>query len=704
LIGAYSLTIGATGYGIALAAFLALAVVLAIGWQGRIQGSLLVVAAVVSILWSGVMAWGTVAGAHWPKVLLSVDLLRDTAWIVFLWTILWLGHARAPTARLGVLRTLAGLLGLGILAQAVLIALAPLGASLQWMLATKVLLTIGALVLVEHVYRTTTPDQRWAVKYLCLGVGALYLYDFLLFSDALLFVGVSSTLWDARGYINALVVPLIAVSAARNPQWSLDVYVSRGVVLHGTTFLAAGIYLLIMAGAGFYLRRFGGEWGAVLQTVFLFAAGLLLVALLVSGQMRARLKVFLSKHFFNYRYDYREEWLRFIHTLARSGEPLPERVIRAMGAIVESPGGQIWLREGRHYVARDRLNWPERELAAEPGGGALAKYLLRTGWVIDLDEYCREPEGYGELALPQWALEESRLWLIVPLLHEDELLGFALLAHSRAGHSLNWEDRDLLKTAGRQAASHLAQMQALQALAEARQFEAFNRLSAYVIHDLKNLIAQLSLVVSNAQRHGDNPDFLRDAIATVENAVERMNRLMQQLRAGEFTPKLEDADLAALARQAVSNRAGHHPEPVLEVEGDAFPVRVVPDRLLSVISHLLQNAQEATPPDGQVSVRVWRQGDEVHLAVSDTGSGMDRDFVRHRLFRPFDTTKGLTGMGIGAYESRELVRSLGGDVEVTSAPGRGTTFHVYLPLRNGQGATEPAKASASMGGSSLAQG
>ena len=698
MIETASLTIGAVGYGIALAAFLALTVVLAIGWQGRIQGALLVVAAVVSMLWAGVMVWGTVAGAQWPRALLFTDLVRDAAWIAFLWTILWLGHARAGSVRLGVLRVLAVLLGLGILAQGLLLAGLPIDASVQWVLATKVLLIIGALVLVEHVYRTTTPDQRWAIKYLCLGVGALYLYDFLLFSDALLFLGVSPTLWDARGYINALVVPLIAVSAARNPQWSLDVYVSRGVVLHGTTFLVAGVYLLVMAAAGFYVRRFGGEWGAVLQTVLLFGAGLLLVALLVSGQLRARLKVFLSKHFFNYRYDYREEWLRFIHTLARSGEPLPERVIRAIAAIVESPGGQIWLREGRQFTARDRLNWPERELPGEPRDGELASYLHRTGWVIDMDEYRSDADHYGALTLPAWAVEETRLWLIVPLLHEDDLLGFVLLDRSRAGHSINWEDRDLLKTAGRQAASHLAQMQALEALAEARQFEAFNRLSAYVIHDLKNLIAQLSLVVSNARRHGDKPEFLRDAIATVENAVERMNRLMQQLRAGEFTPKLEDVDLADLARRAVSEREGNRPVPVLEVEGNAFPVRAVNDRLLAVIRHLVQNAQEATPPDGHVAVRVWRKDEEVHLTVADTGSGMDRDFVRHRLFRPFDTTKGLTGMGIGAYESRELVRSLGGDVEVTSSPGRGTTFHVYLPVRNGATAGEPERPGSVGGG------
>ncbi|MFN2349418.1 MAG: XrtA/PEP-CTERM system histidine kinase PrsK [Thioalkalivibrio sp.] len=675
-----SFTIGAVGYGVAVAAFLVLTAVLAIGWQGRIQGSLLVSAAVISAVWAAVMAWGGATGGLWPSLLLFMDLVRDAAWLSFLWFILWAGYAAAGSIRLGVLRGLAVVLLGVVIAQGALIMLVPLALAIQWVLALKVLLVIAALVLVEQLYRSTAPDKRWSVKYLCLGLGALFLYDFFLYSDALLFLGISGILWDARGYINALVVPLIAVSAARNPQWSLDVYVSRGVVLHGTTFMVAGAYLLVMAAAGYYLRSFGGEWGAVLQTVFLFAAGLLLVALLVSGQLRARLKVFLSKHFFNYRYDYREEWLRFIHTLARSDEALPERVIRAIGGIVESPGGQLWLLEGtRRYVAGARLNWPERELPVESSGDALAIYLRNTGWVIDLDEYRREPDRYDGLQLPEWVLKESRLWLIVPLLHEETLLGFVVLGHSRAGHSINWEDRDLLKTAGRQAASHLAQMQALQALAEARQFEAFNRLSAYVIHDLKNLIAQLSLVVSNARRHGDNPAFLKDAIATVDNAVNRMNRLMQQLRSGARVAGAEPVDLAELAAEAVANCAVREPIPSLTSPSEPLPVLADRDRLLSVLNHLIQNAQEATPSHGQVELSGWRDRESVYLEVADTGSGMDVVFIRERLFRPFDTTKGLTGMGIGVYESREFLRALGGELDVRSEPGQGSCFRLTLP-------------------------
>lgn len=681
MIDASYLTIGLIGYGLACLAFLALTVVLAIGWRGGVQGTALLTASVVSMLWAAVMALGaSTAITLWPALILLSDLLRDFAWLGFLWLVLWMGYTTAGTSHLGLLR-LAGIVLLTVLlAQVGLLLVMPLSEIIQWVLAGKVMLTIGALVLIEHLYRSTTADQRWAVKYLCLATGALFVYDFILFSDALLFLGISQTLWDARGYVNALVIPLIAVSAARNPQWSLDVYVSRGVVLHGSALVMAGGYLLLMAAAGFYLRRFGGEWGAVLQAVFLFAAVLLLVALLVSGQLRATLKVYLSKHFFNYRYDYREEWLRFIHTLAASDAPLPERVIRAVGGIVESPGGQLWLSDGgRQYLADARLNWPDRESPVLPHDSQLVAYLRDSQWVIDLDEYRENPERYMGLVLPDWVQQESRLWIIVPLMHEENLLGFLFMAHSRAGHSINWEDRDLLKTAGRQAASHLAQMQTLQALAEARQFEAFNRLSAYVIHDLKNLVAQLSLVVSNARRHSDNPAFLKDAIGTVENAVNRMNRLMLQLRNGTRVAGAQPLDLAALADEAVRNAADRTPAPRFTPPDEAVWVLAERDRLLSVLNHLIQNAQEATPVTGEVSLSTWCDREQACLEVTDTGKGMDRVFVRERLFRPFDSTKGLTGMGIGVYESREFLRALGGELEVRSEPGHGSTFRLLLP-------------------------
>jgi putative PEP-CTERM system histidine kinase len=269
--------------------------------------------------------------------------------------------------------------------------------------------------------------------------------------------------------------------------------------------------------------------------------------------------------------------------------------------------------------------------------------------------------------------------LIVPLIHDEQLLGFVLLLQPRAPQSINWENLDLLKTVGMQAASYLALHQAAEALAEARQFEGFNRLSAFVIHDLKNLIAQLSLVAKNAARHKHNPEFIDDAVSTIDNAVSKMNRLMAQLQSADVTGENRHIDLASELREVVSAKAKGRPAPTLRIEAGEMMVSAEPERFSAVLGHVIQNAQDATPADGRVDVVLRAAGDQVIVEVRDTGCGMDAEFIKTRLFRPFDSTKGLTGMGIGAYECREVISALGGQVAVESAPGRGTVFRILLP-------------------------
>jgi putative PEP-CTERM system histidine kinase len=223
--------------------------------------------------------------------------------------------------------------------------------------------------------------------------------------------------------------------------------------------------------------------------------------------------------------------------------------------------------------------------------------------------------------------------------------------------------------------------QATDALAESRQFEAFNRLSAYVVHDLKNLVAQLDLVVDNSKRHLHKPGFMEDALQTVGNASAKMNRLLGQLRKGRAEGgAARNVNLNNVLEDVVRARSQTEPAPVLEACAEELRVSADRDRLGAVIEHLIQNAQEATPPDGHVTVRVASAGDWAIVEVEDDGAGMDAEFLAERLFKPFDTTKGNAGMGVGVYESREFVNALGGEISVESAPRRGTVFRVKLPV------------------------
>ncbi|MHB8455189.1 MAG: XrtA/PEP-CTERM system histidine kinase PrsK [Acidiferrobacterales bacterium] len=684
--------------------FSALSLLLLTGRRGQPQKALLALASVASVVWASVVAYQAAYGGL-LIIAQMLELLRDLAWFTFLLAML---KAVYPSNSRTSLRFIAAFgIASAFTAGLMLLALYRIagGSALGFIagndvLAGHLLMTIAGLVVVEQLYRNTQSEQRRALKYLCMGVGGMFAYDFYLYSDALLFQRVSASLWDARGFIHAMVVPVIGIALRRNLQWSpnrdsIDVFVSRRVVFHTTALLGAGIYLLAMGAGGYYVRIYGGRWGLIFQTMFLFGAVLMLAILLFSGQLRAGLRVLISKHFFGYKYDYRDEWLRFIRTLS-SGEPatqLRERAVKAIAQIVESPGGILWMRhDNGRFEPVARWNMCDTVPASEPPDGLLVRFLEQKEWVINLDEHEKASEPYRNLSapkLPDWLRTMSSAWLVVPLILHESLIGFVVLARSPLlpmRREFNWEDCDLLKTAGRQAASHLAQLEASRALAEARQFEAFNRLSAFVVHDLKNLIAQLSLVVSNAAKHKHNPQFMEDTIQTVENSVAKMNRLLTSLRKDNTGEKPADpVDLVPLLGEIVAAHGTQKPETTLECRDRGVMVAANRDRLASVVGHVIQNARDATPGDGRVTVRMRANRRYAVIEVEDTGCGMDDVFIRERLFHPFETTKGNAGMGIGAYETREFIRSIGGDIDVFSRPGHGTIFRLHVPITETRG-------------------
>lgn len=680
------LLLAAVGYGLAALAYLGLSGLIVASWRRRPQGRQLVLATGLSAIWGAFSAL-TALGALPPQLGLAAEVARNGAWLALLLYILQLrlpSDAALP-APIHLIRILSGTL-VGVL---LLTSVYPFIAPTQPVLARwagnlgLVLLTVMGLVLTEQVYRSTRPEDRWAIKFLCLGLGGLFVYDFYLYANAALFNAMDAQVWAARGYVAALVTPLIAVSAARNPEWAAPVGLSRSMAFHTASLLAAGIYLLLMASAGYYLRLFGGEWGDVVQTVFIFAAAMLLVLLMFSGTLRARLRVFLSKHFFSYRYDYREEWLNFTRTLTegRPGEQLCERAVEALAGLLESPGGALWMREGdAGYQRASHWNWADLQ-GTEPADAPFIQWLSSKQWVVDLDEMKVRRDLYGDLSTPAWLEHADNAWLVVPLMLHEELLGFVVLKHSLGNVTFNWEVSDLLKVAARQAAAHLAQMRASNQLIVARQFESFNRTTTFVIHDLKNLIAQLSLLLANAEKHKHKPEFQADMLDTVANAVTRMNKVLAQLRRSSDATQAQSVALSDILNEAVASKQAFKLRPTLELPPASLRVRAERDRLTRAIGHLLQNALEATPPTGQVTLRGFEEAGRAIIEIVDTGCGMDDEFVRTRLFQPFDSTKGA-GMGIGAYECRETLRALGGNIEVDSTPGLGTHFRLSLPLDN----------------------
>ena len=689
-------SIAALSYAAAAGAYFFLSILLLTSWRGRLHGMVLTVACLLSALWAATVAYQAALGGPVSRLTDILEILRNAGWTAFL--VMLLGpfrqtEASSPPRVRPAVAAVAGFYLLLLLAT-----LYPYGGlgplpfgSIGFMVSIVghgAMAVIG-IILVEQLYRNTPAKQRWGIKFACLGIGGVFAYDFYLYSDAMLFRQVSPEIWTARGIVNALIVPLVAVSAARNPQWSLEISVSRRILFHSAALLGAAMYLLVMAAAGYYIRFFGGNWGTVLQVAFLFGAVALLLVVLFSGTLRSWLKVFISKHFFSYNYDYREEWLRFIHTLSEGEHGLGERAIQAVAELVESPGGALWI--SRESGGCERVAHWNMPLAAgiEPANSPFCRFLENLQWVIDLQEYDAHPEKYAAIALPHWLRAIPKAWLVVPLIQHGGLFGFVVLAQPRSRIGLNWEVNDLLKIAGRQAASYLAQQEAANALLVARQFESFNRMSTFVVHDLKNLVSQLSLLLALAEKHKNNPEFQKDMTDTVDFSVQKMKRLLQKLSSGTSDEKPAPLPIEKLLQQAVAANLAAAPKPVLEILEPGLVVFANWVRLERVIGHLIQNAIEATPRDGQVMVHMSRQGDSAIIEVKDSGHGMSEEFIRERLFKPFETTKSA-GMGIGVFESREYIREVGGQLEVASSQPGGTTFQVILPLHRQDQAVERA--------------
>ncbi len=679
------------------AAYLVAALLLGLSRARHRFKGLLLGASLATALWAGAIALAALTST--PIGILDdltplLEQARTLAWLAAIAYVLFVAYGKRPDQ--GTLAILGGATGAAtvfIIAVSIWRAMESLTLptwAVRGSFIAEIVMTVVGLLLIENLFRNSGREARWAVKYLCFGIGGILIYDFFVYAEAALFARVDETLYAARGIIDAMTAPLIILAAARSRKWPIDLHVSRRVVFHSATLLAAGIYLIVMSAAGYYLRVFDTTWGGLAQTVFISAAVLGLVAMLASGSVQARLRDFINRNFFTYRYDYRQEWLRFISVVSDSLNEMsiPERIVRGLANFVESTGGAVWVlhEEDDAYHRVACWNMGNDVLPSIAATDPFIRHLAVVSQVVDLSGKTPKKEFLPAPEIPSWLTSHARAWLVLPLPHTSGLPAFAVLARPRAPRVLDWEDLELLATAGRQAASYIAEENAARSLARVRRFEDFNRQFAFVVHDIKNLTGQMTLILKNAEKHGNNPAFQRDVLATVQDSVTRMHQLLGQLRATRpgATDNSAVVDLKALIEKLATD--WRLQVPGLRAEIAPGPVAVAADtaKLTQVFNHLIQNGVDAAGPDGQVSITLRRSEDGAsghwaEIVIADDGPGMDPAFVAEKLFQPLDSTK-ATGFGIGAYQCRQQVREMNGRLLVDSVVGTGTRMIVRLPL------------------------
>ena len=553
--------------------------------------------------------------------------------------------------------------------------------SYEYLFLLFVLLNLTSLVLLEQLYRGANTEAKKSITPLVIALGSIAVFDFVLYAQATMVGGIEFDFWYVRGYLSALAVPLLLISIRRFKAGAVRVFVSRDVVFYSSMLMIAGLYLLLMALAGYLINYFGGEWGQLVSFGFFILGSIVLAVLLITDTVRRQIKVFISKHFFANKYEYREEWLELIGKIeAANSENYYQMSLQMMMSKVKATGGAILKANGDKSFTVKHCNGIEIAREFDDDLVVLEHFVKNQGWIIDIAEYGEDPLSYPGLFIHPKLWQSVGVNVLVPIFIGKAFYGFFILSNNEEKNKLNWEDRDLLFAIAKQLGNFISLNEANDKLAESKQFDAFNRMSAFLVHDLKNIQAQLSLITSNATQHRDNPEFVDDVFETVESATERLAKVLAQLRNKQIAQSTsKTVDLGDIIKQVVAQRNVMQPQVIIGYQETCFAI-IDEERFSSVMNHLIQNAQEATPEDGWVKVTLVIQEDHINIVVSDNGCGMSEHFIKNRLFKPFDTTKGNAGMGIGVFEAKQFFESVAGNLAVESVEGQGTKMIIRIPI------------------------
>ncbi len=555
-------------------------------------------------------------------------------------------------------------------------------------------LLLNAVVILMHLERTLRAlvgSTRWQIKFIVLGVGAFFAAQIYTSSQALLFSSVDIAIESINAYAVIIADCLIIVSLTRNRHFNVNIYLSRTILHSSITVVVVGIYLLTVGLLTKAINYFGSDLNLPLGTFFVFLALVGLTIVLLSDELRHHVKRFISRHFYRSYYDYRQEWTAFTGRTAMvvHVKELCTIVCTILSETFGVPSVTIWLadEEAPNHVIicgstafSDTVPYPPE--ITEQGMTALIQCIREHQMPIDF-ETTSEPQGWELHQTHASFLRAAQIRYGVSLVAGQQWLGLISLSDRHTKDTFTLEDRDLLKTMADQTAANLLNLQLLQRVVHAKQMETFQALSAFFVHDLKNLAAKLSLMVQNLPLYYDNPEFRGDALHVIAGSVAKMNAMCGRLSL--LTRELElqrtEVDLNELVQATLTTLNGSLRATLTYMPGHVPKLLIDPEQMQKVLENLLLNAHEATENEGKIRIATAQQERWAVLTVSDNGCGMSRAFMERSLFHPFQTTKSQ-GLGIGLFHSRTIVEAHHGRIEVESEEGQGSTFRVLLPVKD----------------------
>jgi len=570
----------------------------------------------------------------------------------------------------------------------------------QWLLrlgwsgiALYLFLLVGSVLVLMNLERTflaSVGTIRWRVKFMLLGVGVLFLVRVYTSSQAVLYHGIELSLEGVNSSALIVAALLILRSLFRAGHFDLDVYPSQSLIQGSFTVLLAGIYLLLVGVLAKVVTYLGGDSTFTLKAFLMLVLLVILAVLLQSDRARLHLRRFVSRNFERPLYDYQTAWKKFTEATASRVEQtdLCRALVRMIADMFQTLSVSIWLLDDKQVSL---MLVASTSLSSADAPGATPR-LAEAGDVLRHFQKNQDPVDI-ETPMEKWAvvLRECQPSVFpngghracIPLMGRGQVLGVITLADRVGGTPFSLQDFDMLKCVGDHAAGSLLNAQLSQRLLQAKELEAFQTMATFFVHDLKNAASTLNLMLQNLPDHFDDPAFRADALRGMEKTVTHINHLISRLGLlrHELKMKLVDADLGDVINQAL---AGLETGSGAEVTKELAPLPNVlldPEQIAKVVINLVLNAREALPPQqGRIGVATSRSEDWAVITVTDNGSGMSPEFLARSLFRPFQTTK-KNGLGIGMFQSKMIIEAHGGRIKVTSEPGKGTTFQVFLPPR-----------------------
>lgn len=556
----------------------------------------------------------------------------------------------------------------------------------------------------EATFRSSSGSNRWQIKYVIFGIGAIFAFFIYLASQTLLFSTIDIQYIPLTSAVILISCSMIAIFVVRHRLLDVDIFVSRYIVYNSLTVLIVGLYLIAIGIATYGIRYLNIPFPRFFTTLFIFSAALIFVVLAFTSTLRRKIQLFINRHFYKHKYEFRDKWMETIEKVSskKGVQEVSNTIIDMIKATMGASSANLWLYEpvlGRYYLYNParKANYEalisnkdtrvDQNPIASPfpkggdGGFAGEEISLEHRFLQEIrremSPFLMKNAGGGEAIASQEAV------LCAPLIADQDIVGFMLLGKDISGEPYRQDDFELLKAMTTQAAVQIKNIRLTQDVMHAKEVEAFHRLAAFIMHDIKNLANSLSLVSQNARHNMDNPEFQKDAIRTIDSTVARMKRLIDKL---STTPqrleiKKVKTDMQGLLNSIVNSMASpQHKNVKIIREFDTIPaLNVDPDAIEMVFLNLFMNAYDALGKDGEIKIQSSQRDGYIDVAISDNGAGMSKEFITRDLFRPFKTTK-KSGLGIGLFQCKAIIEAHGGTIGVESKEGTGTTFKVRLPV------------------------